>query len=60
MLTETKAVMNKTRKWEAAWTRYIESLKRCDEARANPDGRVLNGARRSLKAARRQLDSVRA
>lgn len=42
-------------KWEAVWTRYIEALKRLDEATSNPDGRVAAAARRSVRAAKRKL-----
>ena len=50
--------MDNTKKWEAAWTRYIEALKRIDAAKSNSDGRVMAAARRSVKTAKWNLRCV--
>lgn len=50
--------MQKIRKFESAWTRYVRALEHRDESNTNPDGRARYGARRSVRAARRNLETV--
>lgn len=50
--------LDNTKTWEAAWTRYIAALKRLDAAKGNPDGRVAAAARRSVRAAKWNLECV--
>jgi len=51
-------MIDNTKKWEAAWTRYIEALKRLDASKTVEDGRVAAAARRSVKTAKWNLDLV--
>ena len=44
--------------WDKAWTRYIDALRRYDDVKRNPDGRVRYGARRAVRAARQALEQI--
>ena len=48
----------KIQMWEAAWTRYVRALELRDERESHPDGRARYAARRSVRAARRNLETV--
>lgn len=44
--------------WESAWARYMRALAKADDARQIEDGRAAHGARRSVRAAARNLREV--
>jgi hypothetical protein len=50
--------MQRIQKFESAWGRYVRALEKLDTAREDTDGRVAYGARRSVRAARRNLEKV--
>lgn len=50
--------MRDVQRFEAAWERYIGALEKSDDVRGHPDGRVRHGARRSMRAARKNLERV--
>lgn len=46
------------KRWDRAWARYMDALRKHDAAKHHPDGRVRYGARRSVRAARLALEQI--
>lgn len=58
MPDNTAKVLADTKKFEGAWSRYIDRLAKGRDAETAPDGRTRWAARKAVRAARRNLNAV--